>query len=191
VLAALSWTVHSSVDWLWQLGGVTWPAVLLLAGLLAGGSPAPTLEAAEGRRSLVLRWGVTAVALLALASGLSPYLSLRYTAHAYKVMGAARAAALAATTTAAHLNPLTSAPLVARAQIYATDGTPEGERLAAVAWEEALVREPANWYVAYLAGLASLRAGDAPKARSQLELAARLNPLSREVREALRKITGP
>jgi O-antigen ligase len=37
--AALSWFIHSSADWMWQLAAVTLPAMMLFAGLLAAGRP--------------------------------------------------------------------------------------------------------------------------------------------------------
>ena len=103
LLAVGSWVVHSSADWLWQLGGVTWPAVLLLGGLLGrGGRRAPRrrrrapARSRTGRarlptptpgrvtpvvvRPILVRIAMAGVALLLLVSGSVHYLSLRYLA---------------------------------------------------------------------------------------------------------------
>lgn len=199
MLGFLSWLVHSSTDWLWQLAGVTWPAVLLLAGLAAAGREAPAARnAAPGQPDPasharwrtaggipVLRWVGVAVAVVAFVSAAFPYLSLRYTALAYKDLATSQQASLADAGRAAFLNPLSADPVMTQAEIYEQAATPNPV-FAAAAWGEALRREPSNWQIAYYAGLAELKLGNADQAKTLLELAARLNPLDQDVQAALK-----
>ncbi len=39
--AVISWFIHSSVDWLWQLAAVTLPVMMLLGGLVGSGATSP------------------------------------------------------------------------------------------------------------------------------------------------------
>jgi len=39
ITACVSWFIHSSADWMWQLAAVTLPAMMLFGGLLAVGGP--------------------------------------------------------------------------------------------------------------------------------------------------------
>jgi hypothetical protein len=49
--AVISWFIHSSADWLWQLAGVTLPAMLLLGGLIGADRSLPTLAGVQTRTS--------------------------------------------------------------------------------------------------------------------------------------------
>ncbi len=142
LLAVGSWVVHSSADWLWQLGGVTWPAVLLMGGLLAAGTNASRDDGAAAARSdsadsdglrssgalpdtarpaimhpTVVRVTMVAVALVLLASGSINYLSLRYLAIAGS--GGSSASTIGAAEAAARLNPFSPEPSLVMAGAYA------------------------------------------------------------------------
>ncbi len=138
LLAVGSWFIHSSADWLWQLGGVSWPAVLLLGGLLAvrsGETETGTREASGGRRAggrgaaegsgaggsgaggRILQGVVITTAAALLVSGSVSYLSLRYLALASAGNGTPEQA-LAATHTAGQLDPFTPEGAMAEAQVY-------------------------------------------------------------------------
>lgn len=196
LLAVGSWVVHSSADWLWQLGGVTWPAVLLMGGLLAagadgrrdGGAPdgvRPAVARATTLRPAVVRVAMVVVALILLASGSMNYLSLRYLATAGN--GGSPASVIGAAETAARLNPFSPEPSMVMADVYARaarsaqlsgnrERTMTNLALAAAAWEEATRREPLAWALHYSAGLAILEYRDAAVAagtRGQLNDRAR------------------
>jgi O-Antigen ligase len=142
LLALGSWAVHSSADWLWQVGGVTWPAILLLGGLLAAGArrrddavPATSLPAAApsdivpsdagrsdtvrsgGALPWIVRVAVVGVALVLLASGSLYYLSLRYLAVAGR--GGSSASSIGAAKAAARLDPFAPQPFMVMADDYA------------------------------------------------------------------------
>ena len=205
--ATLSWFIHSSADWLWQLAGVTLPAMMLLGGLIAADASAPdgVADARPSpplRRSRLLRVLVALLALGAIASAAFPYLSQRYSALAAGAGDPAQAEARAAT--AAWLDPTSPEPYTSLAVVYpaaaASPTSPEERlaqlRLAADAWQQALQLEPYDWIYPYqiadsllLARDAAREGGDfstaqelATEARSYLDEARRLNPLSPEVR---------
>ena len=186
LLAVGSWVVHSSADWLWQLGSVTWPAVLLLGALLAAGggrsgdgASAGAEDAAAGARRanppgvspVLVRVAVAGVALLLLLSGSASYLSLRYLATAAKSSGPS-ASAIAAAAIAGRLNPFSPGPSTVMASAYAQaargaqssrdiDMVLADLAFAVGAWEEATKREPLAWAIHYSAGLAILEYRDA------------------------------
>jgi hypothetical protein len=101
--AVISWFIHSSADWLWQLAGVTLPAMMLFGALLGAtgkGAAKPVApgvagdvdvtaeagaprsrrraSAAPARRSPLARGLVLLVAVVAIASAALPYVSQRY-----------------------------------------------------------------------------------------------------------------
>jgi hypothetical protein len=213
--AVISWFIHSSADWLWQLAGVSLPAMLLLGGLIAAdtGADSPVPSAAgpskRSRLSLILRAAAALLAVVALASAAFPYLSLRYSDVAAGESDVDSVTARAHT--AASLDPTSILPFSVRADAHraAAAETPVGssERfrqldLAVNAWEEALEREPHSWVCNYQAAKALLAARDAAlaagsgsteelenQARIYLAEAHRLNPLSSEI-DALERLLG-
>jgi hypothetical protein len=236
LLGFVSWFIHSSADWLWQLAGVTWPPLLLLGALLGlpqregPRQPAwmPQAASAEPRsrragrarrwRGVPARLALAAAAILVLASGVPPYLALRYVdlAHATAVRDPQQA--LHAADRAARLNPLSAEPLVAQAQVLervaaeAEDAGGSGDpaRLAlleerAAALERAREREPQGWTVAYQAGLAAMEHADLSttsqedpeagrritrRAGSHLRDAVRLNPREVAIHEAIGRLSA-
>lgn len=190
LLAVASWLIHSSADWLWQLGGVTWPAILLMGGLVGAGgvsyAAGPSHEKA-GRAASSRGGGSPAPVLVGVAalglllSGSVYYLSLEY------IDSASRGSTptddrLEAARTAGRLVPVSPAPAVAAAFIFEaaaqealTGGEPgrawvvlDDLALAASAWEEAVGREPPGWVLSYRAGLAVLDYRDAAQATGVL-----------------------
>lgn len=164
-VTGLSWFIHSSADWLWQLAGVTWPAVLVFGGLIAGGGlggdggdPAP----ARRRGHSPQRPLIGLVAMVAFLSALFPYLSIRYTDDvAYGSIAAAPTRAIDASQTAAAFNPFSAKPYRVQASTYERLATrAEGDDdsrerlaylgLAAAAREEAFAHDPA-WHPAVAA----------------------------------------
>jgi hypothetical protein len=106
ITAAISWFIHSSADWLWQLAAVSLPAAMLFGGMIGAGPPqdrrAPVLfsglagaSGPRGRRAKarngegtprrrariaprVSRALMILLGLLVGASAMFPYLSLTY-----------------------------------------------------------------------------------------------------------------
>jgi O-Antigen ligase len=205
--AVISWFIHSSADWLWQMAATSLPAVMLLGGLVAAGnddSRGP-VAASQPRLGLV-RVLAALMAAVVMVSAALPYLSIRYGDLAASSGSLEEVTARAHT--AATLDPTAIEPLSIRAYAHqlAAEQAPEGssERVAqlelqAAAWVEAIEREPGQWVCYFKAAEAFLAAHDAALttdqgsaqeslewARMYLEQAHRLNPLSDEV-EALQK----
>jgi hypothetical protein len=175
------WLVHASVDWLWQMAGVTIPAVLLLAAGVAGvdartGSCKPSFghqdraAATRGPLSHVFRLLLLVLSLAVLALAGLPYVSLQFqdSARALAEEDVFRAAKRAET---AHwLLPGDPEPYETQASIYGmsasdalvSDNLDRGGavldslalRLASCA--EAVTLEPADWSVQKAAGVAAL-----------------------------------
>ncbi len=213
--AALSWFIHSSADWLWQLAAVTLPAMMLFGGLIGAGATRSSSEplavsrmgarasARASRRLNVTRAIFAVLALAVLASATFPYLSLRYFNLAAGAPNPEVATARAST--AAALDPTSVLPFSARAAAHRTAAAqaPAGSsdqveqlKLAAAAWVEATDREPGSWLYFYQAAEVFLTARNAAvaagaysaaeelgtSARTYLEEARRLNPLSPQVK---------
>ncbi len=203
--AVISWFVHSSADWLWQMAGVSMPAIMLFGAILGADKGSDPLSESEApRRSwsrILIRTLLALLALGAIASAAFPYLSSRYSAMAAGAPDLVQAQARA--DTAAWLDPTSVEPYAALATAHraqaatAPNATARLEelRLAATAWQEAIKVEPMNWGYHYQAAEALLAARDSARdasifsvtqelvaqARIHLQEARRLNPLSPEV----------
>jgi hypothetical protein len=178
-VAALSWFIHSSADWLWQLGGVTWPAILILGALLGARDGQPGLRASPRARTWRLA-GVVLV-LLMLASGTVSYLALKYADASQLNAALSPSAAVRDARAAGRLDPFSALPPIREAEAYAADaarstaaGQGSGQAaldslaLACAAWDRALAREPDNWVTAYRAGMALLDYHDAAVAAGRV-----------------------
>lgn len=178
--AVISWLIHSSADWLWQLAAVSLPVMMLLGGLAGSveersrcgltahvASDGPERPAKWGR---VLRPVAVVLSLLVIVSAALPYLSLRYSARAAGAGVRHSQAVLAGTETAIALDPTTTFPYAVRAAVHtaAADQAPEGSatrveelRLAAAAWVDATEVEPEGWLYFCKAGEAFLAVREA------------------------------
>jgi hypothetical protein len=199
--AVISWFIHSSADWLWQMTATSLPALMLLAGLAgAGDRDAPAEVLGRPTRSLT-RPLLAILAVVVVVSAALPYLSIRY------AESAATADTLEQvdlrTGTAAALNPASVMPFNIRAGAHrsAAQRAPEGSeerleqyQLEAEAWVEAIEREPRGWLYYYNAAKAFLSVRDAAAvldphlaqestewARIYLAEARRLNPLEQKI----------
>ncbi len=208
--AAISWFIHSSADWIWQLAATSLPAMMLLGGLVGMGQPATPLPAKAGspapsprlrRVAGLTRPLAVVLALAIIVSAALPYFSLKYCdwAESAKTLEIATAR----TETAAKIDPTSVTPFVVRAysHYFAALAAPEDslERLSqfeeeAAAWVQAIGRETQGWLYYYKAARAFLAARDTAlklsadsadtldqEARAYLAEARRLNPLSRQV----------
>jgi hypothetical protein len=170
-------------------------------------SPAAPRGKAHGSLR-VSRAVLCVLALVVLASALFPYLSLRYSNLA---AGSLNLEAVTAQTSTAHtLDPTSVIPYTVRASAHAMAATAEIEgsayrveqyRLAAEDWADAAELESGYWLYSYQTAEAFLAARDAAReagdqaaveeftqlARTYLNEADRLNPLSRQV-DALEKL---
>ncbi len=143
------WLVHASVDWLWQMAGVTIPAILLLAAALAStdaradimwprwnrwlrmkSSSSETSDeaAAEPSTDPVRQSSIVAAAFRALMVALSlavitgaalPYLSLQYQNSALALAERDGVLAVERAATASWFQPADPAPHATQARIYA------------------------------------------------------------------------
>ncbi len=154
------WLAHSLVDWLWTFPALGIPFFLLLAlGAVSGRQRARL----AGRVSWPAGGAVLAVALLAFAP---PWLSAKLTSKAVDGKGSA-------TTElrwARRLDPLSTDPLVARAQLASSPAR------AVAALDQAVRKEPRSAALRYLLGVALLDAGRRRDARLQLQRAHELAP---------------
>lgn len=200
MVAVISWFIHSSADWLWQLAAVSLPALLLLGGLL-GAISGRGKERSGLRR--VTRPAAALALMAVLASAAFPYLSLRYSAAAAGSAGQDAEQGLAAAEIAASLDPTSYFPHAIAAEIHAARAAGLGEfseararelELAAASWVRATEVEPQSWVCFYKAAQTFLAARSAARgamleSASQLTAAAkacaaearRLNPLAPQI----------
>jgi hypothetical protein len=197
--------------------GVAESEALAIAGSATPGAAtsreAPRRSAAPPRGKAhgslrVSRAVICALALVVLASALFPYLSLRYSNLA---AGSLNLETVTAQTNTAHaLDPTSVVPYTVRASAHAVAAAAEVEgsahrvelyKLAAEDWADAAELESGYWLYSYQTAEAFLAARDAAReagdnvaeqeltqlARTYLNEADRLNPLSRQV-DALEKL---
>lgn len=166
--AMLVWFIHSSADWIWQLAGVSLPAMMLVGGLIAadrvsvrqkpaesesaGSKPAGPQAAAW--RSWVLRGAGAVVCVAVLVSAALPYLSLRYTDAAAGAGVADIEHGLAQARTAERFDPTSPQPFSTRAHLHeaaaraaAPGSVAQSEHYAQAAaeWQAGIAKEPSNW----------------------------------------------
>lgn len=186
VLVAVSWVVHGSADWFWEIAGLGAPAfaALGLACALAPRAPA-TAEAVRRRGSRGAREAAFAVvALTALAAVVSlayPYLAEREVRAAGVEFARRPGPALARLQRASALNPLSDrAPLVA-----GTAWLRLGEFARAdSAFREALARHPDASYAWLERGVIASERGNRRAALGFLARARALAPRDRITRSA-------
>jgi hypothetical protein len=160
ITGVLSWFVHSSADWIWQLAGVSLPAMMLMGGLIAS-SGSPDGAAAHHTHHSRQRWQSTAlraagalVCMVIMVSTALPYLALRYTDTAATVGEVHLEEALDFTRTAERLDPTSPLPAQTRAMLHRTAARSalprspmqsEHYSLAAANWQAATAKDPSSW----------------------------------------------
>lgn len=180
------WLLHASVDWFWELPGLTAPALAAL-GLAAGLAPRDG-AAPQRLGAFRARVGAAAVGLVALvlfASFALPWLSAREVDRAARSWGADPDAALRRLDRAERLNPLSPrAPLIAATIALRVDRP----ALAKREFRQALEREPRNAYA--LLELGAIAAGDGERATGLrlLRRASGLSPRDPDIARALRRV---
>ncbi len=184
-----AWLVHTSVDWIHLLPGVTGIALIAAAVLLRPGdkraAPAPsrlTLQLPRLARigpAVAVGLAIAIAALSLSRQGLSEI----YVTRAQKALADDPAVALREANRALRLDRESIAAYYAKAAAIARFG--EGETAQAVLLDAAR-REPRNFVTWTLLGDLSVRRGDSDAARRYYRRAAELNPRDPElVRHAL------
>ena len=174
---ATSWATQTSVDWLYNLPGIT--CVAIVGIVAASGARTFVPLAGEHRRRLLLIGGALLVAISAASIG------RQYSAHVYAdrardALPGDPAAALEATATSLKLNPNATETMYARAAAYARrDDYPR----ARDALMRAAAQEPLNFVPWALMGDLAARRGEIAQARSAYGRAVRLNPRDAQLRE--------
>ncbi len=185
-----TWLVHTSVDWMHLLPGLTGVALLGAAVLLApgsGGAQAPA--AAPGpttrRRARLVPAVLVAVAITIAALSLSRQgLSERYVERAQSALASDPERALVEANRALRLDREAIAAYYAKAAALARFG--EGDAARAVLLD-ATRRERENFVTWALLGDLSVRQGDLRAAQAHYRRAARAEPARREPRQARRR----
>jgi hypothetical protein len=175
--------IHSTGDWFWAMPALWAPVFAWLGlGMRVG---------AERERPPRPRWarpaGIAAVVAgaFAVVSLVLPWIAAVDVKKAGEIWGAEPSAAFARLDRASSLNFLSANPDLVEGAIASRLGEPRRMR---VAFEEALDRDPRNWYANLeLAALDALE-GDAPASVQRLDRVVELNPrepLTEAIREGL------
>jgi len=178
VTAFAYWSLHGSVDWLWEF-----PALGLSAFLLLGLAIGPSGAAVPvGRR---LRIGVVAVCAVVAASFAAPWIAARQVARAGDAWRQDPAGAYATLNQAADLNPLSDAAPVLAGTIAAERG--EVARMRAN-FERAISRDSHNWFSRTQLAVALANQGAWQAAARSAQVAAELNPREPVIEQVRRAI---
>jgi tetratricopeptide (TPR) repeat protein len=166
------WLLHALVDYDWNFVAVTGPALFALGVLAAAGRPPRRLA---GPFAAV---GVAAFALAAAAAVATPWLAQRSVrAVGTELAHGELAAAADAAERARSLDPLSLAPLYARARVEEARG--DGEAALAT-YREAVGVQPENPETWYQLGLYEFHRGDRCSAYVHLNEAYTLDPSGRQ-----------
>lgn len=177
--AGAYWLGHASIDWFWAYPAVTAPVLALL-----GSASAPAVvgsRAQPGRRG---RWLIVSGVVLVALSVIPPYLSESYVNAATEAWSRDPDRAFDDLDRASALNPLAEEPMLTEGAI----ARELGDRAHAIdAFERAAEKRPEDWASHYL--LAQLYARQDPaRARRELDIVARQNPLSARLKSARRRL---
>lgn len=181
------WTVHGSVEWLWEFPGLSAPAFAFagLAAALRRPEETERLPRRPARRTAVV-FGVIAVAAVVVAAG-APYLSERAVQRGLDARGADTDRALERLDDAAGFNPLAIRPRLVAGLVAADAGRVDA---ALRELRRAIGREDGNWFAHFELGLVASDAGDAGLAGAEYRRALELNPLEPVVKDALRRVAS-
>jgi hypothetical protein len=181
------WFLHASIDWFWELPGLTGPALAGLAMGLALSAPDRAAAAAAPQRRLgtPLAAALVAVGLIACLGLGASWLAELEVERASSDWRADPQTAFDRLDRAESLNPLS-----ARAQL--TGGTIAGRlgrsQEAADWFERALEREPDNAYALLELGVVEAEIGRRARAEELLAQAVANNPRDQVTRRALRAL---
>ena len=171
----LTWLVHTSVDWLHLLPGLT---IVGLGGAAVLLSASPRGDAAGGRRVALRAAAVVAVGLLAVATAGRATVSEHFRIRAADRVASAPAAAAADATAAIRFNGQSVQAYYALAAARARQGS---YPLAKAAILEARGLEPSNFVTWALLGDLEARRGNLSAASEAYRRAAALNPRDQQL----------
>jgi hypothetical protein len=165
----------SLVDWLWQFPGLGVLAFALLgiAAVSEAERRPPVLDMRRTTGRVVARSAGIVAALAAALSLALPAIAARFTSSAYDVSATSPTAAVHRLQRAADLDPLSADPLLALAIVQrrlgrVTDAVHE--------LDDAISREPTNWFAFFERGMLEARLKHWPAAQGDLARARALNP---------------
>jgi tetratricopeptide (TPR) repeat protein len=174
VAAAVYWLVHGSIDWLWEIPAVAAPAVAFL-GLAAGLVQSRSSRgAALPLRAPAVRWAAAVLGIAALGSYLLPGLAAFELERAVRTWARAPDRALSGLSWARRLNPLSERADLVAGTLAKRAGRADEARTA---FEDALRRNPGDWYAHLQLALLHSAAGRPLEAADALSRAEALNPL--------------
>jgi tetratricopeptide (TPR) repeat protein len=180
---ACYWLLHGSVDWFWELPAVTAPAFALLG--LAAAVEAQQPEAASRRFTPAAAGAAVAILVGAVALAV-PWTATAETERAAAVWRTDPDLALERLDRAGRIDRLSSQPALLAGAIANRSGRPERARAEL---EEALDREPRNWYAHLELAIAQARLGRRADALASLDEAAALNPREDAIPEVREDVT--
>lgn len=174
VASAVYWFVHGSIDWLWEIPVVAAPALAFLGLAAAFQGPRASRPSSGLRISMRGRWAAAALGVAALGSYLLPGLAASELERAVAGWPAEPDRTFSGLDWARRLNPLSERAAVVEGTLAQRAAEPTRAR---VAFEEALTRNPNDWYVHLRIALLDAAAGRRSDALVELERAEALNPL--------------
>ena len=186
VVGVSYWLVHGSVEWFWEIPAITAAAMAFLGLAAAVTVDTPREEAVERRRDRRLSVAALAlVALVASASYVAPWLSVRYVDSAAQSWRSSPGQAYRMLDRARALDPLSEQPDLIAGTI--AERRHDYGRMK-IAFGRALMRNQANWYARLELGIAEYMTGNRSAALDQLERAKALNPREPVTRLVIRRI---
>ena len=195
LLPLVVWLAHGSIDWFWEVPALSGPAFafagLSVAVIGHAAGTAPIDDRAPRRRPPVApiagAAALGALALLAAAVLLAPYLAEREIATASARWHENPSGSLSRLERAADLNPLSSRADMVAGAIALEAGRP---RAARSRLDRALSRDPDNWFAHFSRGLAESALGHRAAARRDYSSARALTPDEALVAEGLERVDG-
>jgi hypothetical protein len=178
MLALIVWVVHGSVDWFWEIPGLSGPALgfLGMAAALATRGEGARVAGPQRIAGRVPRPAAVAAGLAVLVAGVVvlglPYLSVREVSLASNTRFTDPAAALADLDRAAQLNPLDATPGRLAGAIALQMGQ---YGVAEQRFQQSISREPGGWFAWLGAGVAASALGRTPVAVRDFRVAYGIN----------------
>jgi tetratricopeptide (TPR) repeat protein len=181
VAAAVYWLVHGSLDWFWEIPALAAPALALL-GLASGLERSHCYRPLSIRlRSPRARLATAVLAAAALASYLFPGIAASELERAVAAWPAAPEQVFSRLESARRLNPLSERPDIVAGILAQRSGQPDRARIA---FENAVERNPDDWFAQLQLALLNAAAGRRTEALAALGRAEALNPLEPTIQAA-------
>ena len=181
IASAVYWLVHGSLDWLWEIPVLAAPALGMLALASRLGQPPVGGSGSIRFRSLRARAASLVLGAAALGSYFFPGLAASELERAVAAWPTAPEQASSRLDRARRLNPLSERPDVVAATLAQRAGQPDRARLA---FENALKRNPDDWFIHLQLALLDAAAGRQTEALASLRRAEALNPLEPAIQAA-------